>query len=138
RRRPGLVGGARVPPIEGGADGGALPARAGRGSLLEGIQAPYLHAVSQLVMAWASPIVGDFDGALRRASESLEQLRSQDEPYWTTVALLTTGFMETAVGRYDDALGHLREARRLAERLDKAWLAAISPVWLGNLELVQD
>ena len=32
------------------------------------------------------------------------------------------------VGRYDDALRHLTEARDLAERFDNAWLAAGSRV----------
>src|SRR6185437_9609078 len=43
-----------------------------------------------------SAIVGDFDGALRQESASLEELRGQDEPYWTTVAILTLGLVETA------------------------------------------
>ena len=32
-------------------------------------------------MAWTSPITGDFDGAMREASASLEELRGQDEPF---------------------------------------------------------
>jgi predicted ATPase len=59
--------------------------------LLEGIQDPFLHAVSQLAMAWTAAIVGDMDGALREASVSLEQLRGQDEPLWTALALATLG-----------------------------------------------
>jgi hypothetical protein len=38
-------------------------------------------------MAWTSTIVDDLDGALRAASVSLEQLRGQDEPFWTALAL---------------------------------------------------
>ena len=37
-------------------------------------------------MAWTSPIAGDFDGALREALVALEELRGQDEPFWTAVA----------------------------------------------------
>jgi tetratricopeptide (TPR) repeat protein len=41
------------------------------------------------------------------------------------------------VGRYDDALRHLTEARDLAARLDNACLTATSQVLLGTLALVQ-
>jgi predicted ATPase len=105
--------------------------------LLEGIQDPILHAVSQLAMSWTAAIVGDMDGALREASVSLEQLRGQDEPLWTALALATLGSGETAVGRHDDALGHLREVRDLGERFDSAWLAAWSRAQLGTLAVVR-
>jgi predicted ATPase len=106
-------------------------------SLLAGIGDPYLHAVSQLAMAGISAIVGDFEGGLREESASLEELRHQDEPYWTTVATLTYGLMETAMGRLEAALGHLREARALADRFDHAGLSAWSQVQLGLLALVR-
>ena len=92
-------------------------------SLLAGIQDPYLHAVSQLAMAGISAAVGDFDGALRGELVSLEELRGRDEPYWTTLAVLTAGLVETAMGRHDAALGHLREARALADRFDQGFAA---------------
>ena len=79
-------------------------------------------------MAWISPIVGDLDGALREASASLEEFRREAEPLGTTSAGLTLGSLETTVGRYDDALRHLTEARDLAVRLDNAWLTATSQV----------
>jgi predicted ATPase len=62
-------------------DPAALAASELLGPLLERIEDPYLHTMSQLVMAWTSPITGDFDGALRQALISLEELRDQDEPY---------------------------------------------------------
>jgi tetratricopeptide (TPR) repeat protein len=107
------------------------------GSLLAGIQDPYLHAVSQLAMAGIAAVVGDLDGALRGELVSLEELRGQDEPYWTTVAVLTAGLVETTMGRHDDALGHLHEARDLAERFDHAGLSAWSQVQLGILALAR-
>jgi hypothetical protein len=58
--------------------------------------------VCQLATAWTWAIVGDFDGALREASVSLDQLRGQDEPLWTAAALVTLGSLETALGRHDD------------------------------------
>jgi len=106
-------------------------------SLLPGIRDPYLHVVSQLAMAGISFVVGDFAGALRTELACLEELRGQDEPYWTTVAVLTVGLVETAMGRPEDALGHLREARALAERFDHAGLSAWSQAQLGILALVR-
>jgi tetratricopeptide (TPR) repeat protein len=106
-------------------------------SLLAGIQDPYLHAVSNLAMAWTSPILGDFDGALRQTSVSLEELRSQHESFWTVLAVSSAGALETVSGRDDDALGHLRTARELGERFDNAWLVAWSRVQLGTLAVVQ-
>jgi ATP/maltotriose-dependent transcriptional regulator MalT len=120
-----------------GDDAAALAASHRLASLLERIQDPYLHAVCQLAMAGISAAVGDFDGALRGELVSLEELRGQDEPYWTTVAVLTAGLVETAMGRHDDALGHLHEARALAGRFDHAGLSAWAQVQLGILALVR-
>jgi len=83
-------------------------------SLLARIADPYLHAVSQLAVSGIAGVVGDLDGALRTELASLEELRGQDEPYRTTVAVLTLGLWEMAMGRLEDALGHMREARALA------------------------
>jgi predicted ATPase len=104
-------------------------------SLLPGIRDPYLHAVSQLAMAGIATVVGDFDVALRRELACLEELRGQNEPYWTTVATLTCGLVETAMGRHEAALGYVREARALAGRFDHAGLSAWSQVQLGILAL---
>ena len=120
-----------------GDDEAALAARELLAPLLDGIGDPYLRAVSQLVMTWTSGIGGDFDGALRGALVSLEQLRSQDEPFWTALAVYTAGLVEVTIGRYDDALRHLTEMRDLAERLDNPWLAAVSRVYLGMLAVAQ-
>jgi predicted ATPase len=106
-------------------------------SLLERIQDPYLHAVCQLAMAGVAAVVGDFDGALRGELVTLEELRGQDEPYWTTVAVLSAGLVETAMGHHDDALGYLHEARDLAGRFDHAGLSAWAQVQLGLLALVR-
>jgi predicted ATPase len=125
--------------VEVGDDAAALSASQRLGPLLNGLDDPFLHAVSQLAMAWTSPIVDDFDGALRQALVSLEELRGLDERYWTAVAVLSAGHLEMAVGRYDDAQRHVREARDLAEpeRFDYAWLAAWSRVQLGTLAVVR-
>jgi predicted ATPase len=105
--------------------------------LLAEIRDPYLHAVSQLAMSWAATISGDIDGAFRLGSASLEELRDQDEPYWTAVAVFTVGSHERAAGRYDDAQRDLSEARALAERFGYAWLATFSRVALGTLAVVR-
>jgi tetratricopeptide (TPR) repeat protein len=115
----------------------AMAARERLALLLPDIQDPFLRAASQLTIAGISAIVGDFDGALRETSASLEQLRGQDEPFWTGVAVLSAGLVETAMGRYDDALRHLDEGRDLAERFDNAGLAAWSGVQLGSLAVAR-
>jgi len=104
---------------------------------LDGIEDPFLRAVSQLVMSWNSGIVGDFGDILRRASDSLEQFRAQDEQFWTALAAYTAGLVEMAAGRYDDAHRHLTEMRDLAGPLDNPWLAAVSRVYLGTLAVAQ-
>jgi tetratricopeptide (TPR) repeat protein len=118
-------------------DAAALAARQRLEPLLAGISDPFLHAVAQLAMAWTSPIAGDFDGALRAAAVSLEELRGQDEPVFTGMAAFTTGSVEMALGRYDDALRHLLEARDLAERTGSDWLAAGPRVQLGILAVLR-
>jgi tetratricopeptide (TPR) repeat protein len=123
--------------VEVGDDQAALAARERLGPLLDGIVDPFLHAACQLVMAWISGITGDFDGALREASASLEQLRGQDEPFWTALAAYSAGLVEMTVGRHDDALRHLTEARDLAARFDNPWIASASRVYLGTLAVAQ-
>jgi tetratricopeptide (TPR) repeat protein len=120
-----------------GDDAAELAARRRLGPLLEEIQDPLLHAVCELAMAWASPITGDFESALREVSASLEELRGQDEPLFTALAAVTAGGQETVLGRPDDALQHLREARELADRFGYPWVTALSGVELGILAVVQ-
>jgi predicted ATPase len=121
-----------------GEDQAALAAAGQRlESLLARISDPYLHAVSLAVMSGIAGVLGDLDGALRTELACLEELRDQDEPYWTTVAILTVGLWEAALGRHEAALGHLREARALADRFDHAGLGAWSQVQLGILALVR-
>jgi predicted ATPase len=134
--RAELLWTAVVTALEVGDDRGVLAARRRLEPLVAGIQDRHLHAECQLAMAWALPIVGDFDGALRGVLVSLEQLRGLGEPYWTALALLTASYLETAAGRDDEAQRHLREARELVDRFDYAWLAAWSRVQLGTAALV--
>ena len=128
---------AAVTALDLGDDRAAWAARERLRPLVAGIQDPYLRALSELALAWSLPIRGDFDGALRTAAANLEPLRGQDEPFWTALAVSTTGAMETVAGRYNDALRHLSEARELAERFDYGWLDARSRVQLGALAVRQ-
>jgi predicted ATPase len=105
--------------------------------LLETIQDPYLHTVAQLAVAWTLAIAGELDRALLEAGASLAQFRAQDEPLWTAATLITLGSVETATGRYDDALPHLSEARDLAERLGNDRLTTGSQVQLGILAVME-
>jgi tetratricopeptide (TPR) repeat protein len=117
----------------------ATPAASQRlGSLLASIRDdPYVHTVSQMAMAGIAAVAGDLDGALREELACLEELRGQDEPYWTAVAIVTCGLVETALGRHEAALDHLREARDLAGRFDHAGLSAWAQVQLGILALAR-
>jgi ATP/maltotriose-dependent transcriptional regulator MalT len=123
--------------LEVGDDRMALTARERLAPLLDGIEDPFLRAVSGLFAAWTAGIDGDFDSYLHGASVSLEELRAQEEPFWTALAAYTAGLVEITVGRYDDALRHLTEMRGLADALDNPWLAAVSRVYLGTLAVTQ-
>ena len=123
--------------VDTGDDTTALAAGQSLAPLLAGMQDPFLHAASQLALAWTLPIAGDLDGALREAAVSLEELRGQHEPVYTAIAVFTAGSLETALGRYDDALGHLREARDLTEVCGGDWFAAGSRVQLGILAILR-
>jgi predicted ATPase/class 3 adenylate cyclase len=128
---------AAVTAVEVGDDPAALAARQRLEPLLDQVGDPFLRALCQLALAWTSTIGEDLDGALREASASLAEFRGQDAPMWTASAGLTVGMAETALGRYDDAVGHLTEVRDLAERSDNLWIAGISRVGLGTLALVR-
>jgi predicted ATPase len=135
--RAELLWAAAVTAREVGDDAATLTARQRLAPLLETIQDPYLHAVSQLAIAWTSVIMGDLDGALRETAVSLEQFRGQDEPLWTAAALISLGSVETAAGRYHDALPHLTEARDLAGQFGNDRLTTGSQVQLGILAVMR-
>ena len=136
--RDELLWTAAVRAVEVGDDTTALAAGQQLAALQDVIDDPFLHAVSQLAIAWAAPITGDFDSAMRAASVALEELRHQDEPLWTALAAGTLGSMQTTAGLCDDALGNLQEVRELGDRLDSAWLAAWSRTQLGIVAILQD
>ena len=77
-----------------GDDQAALAARERLGPTMDSIQDRFLLALSHLAMAWSLPVTGDFDGAVREASVSLEQLHAQDEPFWTSLTAFTAGSLE--------------------------------------------
>ena len=128
---------AAVMAVDTGDDTAALAAGQRLAQLLAGVQDPFLRAACQLAMAWSLPIAGDLDGALRAAAVSLEELRGQDEPVFTAITVFTVGSVEMALGRYDDALRHLREARDLADVCGGDWFAAGSRVQLGILAVLR-
>jgi tetratricopeptide (TPR) repeat protein len=128
---------ATVTANEVGDDTATLAARRRLEPLLEQIQDPLLHALCLLVMAWTSPITGDFEDALREVSASLQELRGQDEPFFTALAAFTAGAAETALGRPDGALQHLALMRDLADRFGYTWLTASARFQLGTLAIGQ-
>ncbi len=135
--RAELVWAAAVIAVDTGNDAAALTARQSLVPLLDEIHDPFLHAACRLAMAWTLPIPGDLDGTLREAALALEEFRGQDEPIYTAMAAFTVSSVETALGRYDDAIRHLSEARDLADRAGD-WLAAGARVQLGILAVLQD
>ena len=135
--RAELMWTAAVTANEVGDDAAALAARRNLEPLLDTIEDPFLSAVGRLAIAWTSPILGDYDGARRHASASLEQLRDLDEPFWMAQASVDLAAVETAVGRYDDALRHLREIHDLTERFGYPWLAAWSLLLMGTVAVAQ-
>ena len=135
--RAELVGTVLAAALEVGDDKEALAADARMKPLLPEIDDPFLRAVFQLAIAWCAPITGDFDGALQAATESLEQLRGLDEPFWTALAVGSLGTVEKILDRHDDALRHMREACDLGDRFGSStWLAAWSRVQLGTLAIM--
>ena len=128
---------AAVTAVDIGDDAAALAARQRLAPLLAGISDPFLHAASQLALAWTLPITGDLDRALRQVTVCLEELRGQDEPFFTAMAAFTAGSLETTLGHYDDALRHLREARDAADRSGGDWIAAGSRVQPGILAVLR-
>ena len=70
-------------------------------------------------------------------SVSLEELRGQDEPYWTVTAVLSVGSFQAIIGRDDDAVRHLSQARELADRFSYHWPATWSRVQLGTLHALR-
>jgi Tetratricopeptide repeat len=76
---------------------------------------------------------------LQAVTESLEQLRGLDEPFWTALAAGSLGTVEKILARRDDALRHLHEARDMGDRFGSStWLAAWSRVQLGTLAIQGD
>ena len=135
--RAELAWAAAVIDVAVGDDAAALADRQRLAPLLAGIQDPFLHAASQLALAWTLPITGDLAGALRQVMVALGELRGQDEPVYTALAAFTAGNLYMALGRYDDALQDMREARDLAEQAGGDWLAAGSRVQLGILAVLR-
>ena len=82
-------------------------------------------------------IAGDPYGAIQQVSVSLEELRGQDEPYWTTTAVLSLGSFQAVTGRDDDAVHHLSQARELADQFSYHWPATWSRVQLGTLDALR-
>jgi predicted ATPase len=129
---------AAVTAINTGDDTAALAAHQRLAPLMADIEDPFLHAASQLAMAWTLPLAGDFDGALQDVTVALQELRGQDEPFFATMAEFTAGSLNIALGRYDDALQHLREALDLGGRSGADWLKAVPLVQLGILDVLRD
>ena len=118
-------------------DTAAAVARQRLAPLLPGIQDPFLHAACQLAMGVTWPVLRRLRRSAPGGGVALEELRGEDVPVFTAIAAFTSGSLETVLGRYDDALRHLREARDLAERDGGNWFTAGAEVRLGILAVLQ-
>jgi hypothetical protein len=114
----------------------ALAASQRLAPLLAQIDDPFLRALSRLALGWVS-IAGDPDGAIQQASAALDEFRDQDEPFWTALAVLGVISVKAAIGRDEDAVRDLTEARELADRFSYGWLATWSRVQLGTLGVLR-
>jgi hypothetical protein len=85
---------ASVTAVNTGDDTAALAARERLAPLLAGIQDPFLHAASQLALAWTLPVEGDFGGALQEVTVALQELRR----VYTAIAAFIAGSLDTALG----------------------------------------
>ena len=122
--------------VEVGDDPAALSARQRLAPLLDEVGDPFLRALCDLALA--SNLSPRRRPGRRPAGGIGEpgRLRGQDAPFWIASAGISLGSLETAVGRDDDALGHLTEVRDLAERSDNAWPPPC-PGCLATLALVR-
>lgn len=123
--------------VSSGDDATALVARRSLAPLIAGIQDPFLHAVSRLLISMILPITSDYDGALREATAALQELRGHDEPVFTALAAFCAAATQMSMGRYDGALRHLREARALSDRAGSDWLPACSRVQMAVLAVLR-
>ena len=119
-----------------GDDRAAFAARERLEPLMGAFDDAFLEALAHLAIAWILPIVDDLDGALREASVCHQELRDQDEPFWTAIALITLAEVEVCLGRLEDALPHLKEVDELSSTFDNAWLG-VSRLELANLNIMQ-
>ena len=92
--------------LEAGDDTAAAVARQRLAPLLPGIQDPFLHAACQLAMGVTWPVLRRLRRSAPGGGVALEELRGEDVPVFTAIAAFTVGWLETVLGRYDDALRH--------------------------------
>jgi predicted ATPase len=105
--------------------------------LLAEIDDPLLEGMARLALAWIRPTGGDYERALREASDCLELFGAHDEPYWSGVAGVSVAALEIATGRYAEARRHLLDARELADRFGFDWESAWSRTQLATLAVTR-
>jgi hypothetical protein len=122
-----------VTAVEVGDDGSALAAIDAITRLDADLGDPHLESALQLAVAWALPIVDDFDGALEAATSALAGFRRLDQPF-VAFAALTVGMLEMSVGRDDTARELLVEVDALGTRFGNDWLEASARTQLASIE----
>jgi hypothetical protein len=75
---------------------------------------------AKLAAAYYNVVLGDLSASTRLAAAAAEHARTFGHPYREVDSLILLGSAQESVGLYDEALGSLRAARELAERLKTA------------------
>jgi predicted ATPase len=134
RARAELLFTSAITAVEVGDDETALAALEGLDGLVGHIDDPYLGSAAQLARSWILPIVDDFDGALRVASQALDDFRLQNDPF-VAFAALTVGMTQKALGNDDAARAPLTMVEELAGTFDNVWLRSSARAQLASLEV---
>ncbi len=82
-------------------------------------------------------LLGQYDNAAVFVDRSLETYRETDNSEGVMFASQIRGILETARGRYDDALKALLEALRISREIDAAHAEAVTEGYIGNARFLQ-
>jgi hypothetical protein len=105
-----------------GADAAAVAARERLASRFGGFDDDYLEAISHLALAWIATRLDNLHSARREASQSVELLRRQAEPFWTAVGATSLGAIEIDLRERETVLRQVVEGRDASEQLRVGWL----------------
>ena len=88
---------------------------------------------ASLATAYYNLVVGDLSITANRAADAVNHAHAAGDPYREVDARTFLGFMQEAVGQFDQAMETLLEAGRIADRLKTAHHRASIEACLGHL-----